>query len=110
MTSRHLDRLWHFIGNSKDVIGLLRFAGLGKIIKPVLTVSHSSAKEERVFSIIWKNESCFRSNLDLDETLASLLTFKLAIENNSVTKVNVLEEVIVAVKQATLNYLNYLTT
>ena len=44
-------------------------------------------------------KSCFRPNLDLDETLAILLTCKLAIEINSVTKVDVL--VLVAAKQAT---------
>lgn len=101
MTSRHLVRLWNVISNSNDAIGLLRFASLGKIIKPVLTISGSSAKEERVFSIIWKKKSYFRPNLDLDENLVSLLTFKLPIENNYFTKVNVLEEVIVTAKQAT---------
>ena len=42
----------------------------------VLTLPHSNAEEEQVFSLVTKNK--FRPNLKLDGTLSSILTIKLA--------------------------------
>jgi hypothetical protein len=46
---------------------------------PILTVPHSNDDEERVFSFIKQNKTYLRDSLDLDNTLTSLLTIKIAI-------------------------------
>ena len=43
-----------------------------------LTLPHSNAEEELVFSLVTKNKTKFRPNLKLDGTLSSILTIKLA--------------------------------
>ena len=39
---------------------------------------HSNADEERVFTMVRKNKTPFRSSLSMDGTLSSILTVKLA--------------------------------
>ena len=51
---------------------------LSKIAKLILVIPHSNAEEERVFSMVRKNKTPFRPNLDIERTLSSLLTVKLA--------------------------------
>ena len=46
--------------------------------KLVLILPHSNASEERIFSMVTKNKTTFRSNLKLDGTPSSILTVKLA--------------------------------
>ena len=35
----------------------------------------------------WKNKTCFRPDLDPEETLGSLITVKLAIENEPIHEI-----------------------
>ena len=42
-----------------------------------LTIPHSNVGEERVFSMIRKNKTDFRSNLDLRRSLSSIMTIKM---------------------------------
>ena len=42
---------------------------LGKIDESVLLVPHSTSSEQRVFFIIWKNKTEFRSKLNLGKSL-----------------------------------------
>ena len=58
----------------------LKFQKLFDVDKSVLVVPHSSAREERVFSMVRKNKTPFCPNLALDGTLSSLLTVKLGVE------------------------------
>lgn len=44
----------------------------------VLLIPHSNAQEERIFSMVRKNKTAFRPNLDSKGTLSSILTVKLA--------------------------------
>ena len=44
----------------------------------MLILPHSNSEEEQVFSLISKNKTKFRSNLQLDGTLSSIITIKLA--------------------------------
>ena len=44
----------------------------------VLTIPHSNAEEERLFSMVRKNKTAFRPNLDPAGTLSSILSIKLA--------------------------------
>ena len=54
------------------------FEKLCKVAFITLTLPHSNAKEERIFSMITKNKTKFRSSLKLDGTLSSILTLKCA--------------------------------
>jgi len=58
-----------------------KFDLLFKVAEAVMTISHSSAGEERIFSLINKNKMPSRSSLKLDSTLSSLITVKTHIEN-----------------------------
>ena len=46
----------------------------------VLIIPHSNAAEERVFSMVRKNKTLFRS-LSLDGTLSSIITVKLGVDD-----------------------------
>ena len=61
-------------------------------------------KMNEFFSIVRKNNACFRPHLDPEETLASIVTVKLAMESESVENFNIPQEVLTAVKSATSKY------
>lgn len=58
--------------------GLLKFQRLSEVALLVLTLPHSNAEEERVFSMVTKNKTKVRPNLKVDGILSSILTIKLA--------------------------------
>ena len=68
------------IGFLRRPDGQLRFQRLVRVAKLVLTMPHSNAAEERVFSMIRKNKTPFRPNLDPSETLGSIITIKMELE------------------------------
>ena len=55
-----------------------RLPHLGEIAESVLVIPHSNASEERVFSIIRKNKTEFRSRLDLGRSLNSIMRIKMS--------------------------------
>ena len=55
---------------------------LSKIALCVLVVPHSNAGEERIFSIIRKNKTDFRSRLQLDGSLNSIMRIKMSISES----------------------------
>jgi len=59
----------------------LEFDLLFKVVEVVMTIPHSNAGEERIFSLINKNKTPSRSFLKLDGTLSSLITVKTHIDN-----------------------------
>ena len=61
-------------------------------------------KMNEFFSIVRKNNACFRPHLDPEETLASIVTVKLAMESESVENFNIPQEVLTAVRSATSKY------
>ena len=71
--------------------------------KLIHVIPHSSAEEECVFLLVRKNKTCFRPNLDLDESLASIITCKLAMEGESVTKFSISHDMS-TVKEAKTQY------
>ena len=71
------DILWHGLEKIVDVNGMPMFAQLAKVAKLVLVLPHSNADEERIFSLVRKNKTSFRSNLSLDTTLPSILHCKV---------------------------------
>lgn len=69
-----LDSIWHHL---KAPDHSYRFHRLSQVAKLVLVIPHSNAQEERVFSMIRKNKTAFRPNLDPKGTLSSIITVKL---------------------------------
>ena len=84
--------------------GVLCYPRLRKVAHLILTIPHSNAEEERVFPIIWKNKTCFHPNLDPEETLASVVTVKLAMESQNMESFKIPDEVLTASKSATYKY------
>ena len=95
------DRVWHYLRNLKDCIGCPRFPRLTKVAKLILVILHSNTD---VFLLVRKNKTCFRPNLDLNESLASIITCKLAMEGKSVTKFSISDDIMSTAKQATTKY------
>ena len=50
------------------------------------------------------NKTCFRPRLDPEETLATIVTVKLAMESESVETFNISQEVLTAAKDGTYKY------
>ncbi len=75
------DVIWNHINYMKGLDGQKRFSRLSKIALLVLTIPHSNAEEERVFSMIRQNKTSFRSSLDEQETLGSIMTIKMELAN-----------------------------
>ena len=70
-TFHRMDIIWGYL---KPKVPLLCEAVLS-----VLIIPHSNAAEERVFSLIGKNKTEFRSRLDLKGSLNSLMRIKLSL-------------------------------
>ena len=98
-----LDVIW---GHLQDLLipdGRMRFPRLFRIALLVLTIPHSNAGEERVFSMIKKNVTATRSCLDQEKTLGSILTIKMESVNYP-DGVSLPPNVFVAAKGATKKY------
>ena len=63
------------IGSMKDVLGEPVFKNLAAVMKGILTIPHSSAHCECVFSCVRKNRTEQRASLG-DDTLEALLVIK----------------------------------
>ena len=96
--------MWAYLGSMTDqVTGQHSFSLLTNIAKLVLTLPHSNADEEHVFSLIRQNKTDFRSFLSLDGIPASMLTVKMANEEPCY-KFEPSPEVIKSSKKATWEY------
>lgn len=49
-----MDTIWAYLSVAKDPDGTSRFSKLAKVARLVLTLPHSNAEEERVFSMVTK--------------------------------------------------------
>jgi len=77
-----IDVLWGFLRGVKTPgTSSFEFNLLFKVAEAVMTIPHSNAPEERIFSLINKNKTPSRSSLKIDGTLSSLITVKTHIEN-----------------------------
>lgn len=103
------DVIWNFIHCMKQPDGQSQFPRLSNIALLVLSIPHSYATEERVFSLIkkQKNKTAFRPNLDPNETLGSIVTVKMELQNGgSTSKYDFPPTVLSAAKKATMHYNN----
>lgn len=98
-----MDVLWGYLkgvkaaGSNELMLNLLF-----QVAEVVLTIPHSNAGEERIFSYISKNKIPSRSSLSLIGTLSSIITVKTHIENP--LQWNPSESLLKAAKKATVDY------
>ena len=59
-----MDIIWHYLSNLKAVDGKNRFSRISRVAKLVLVIPHSNAEEERIFSMVRKNNITFGDKLD----------------------------------------------
>ena len=68
-TYHHMDNTWGYLQKLKRL--------LGKIALSVLTIPHSNAAGECMFSMIKKRKTEFRANLELSKSLDSTMAIKM---------------------------------
>lgn len=77
-----IDVLWGHLRELREPgTNDLQFGLLFNVAEVVMTIPHSNAGEERIFSLINKNKIPSRSSLKLDGTLSSLTVVKTHIDN-----------------------------
>ena len=77
-----VDVLWGYLRELKEPgTNNLLFGLLFKVAEVVMTIPHSNAGEERIFSLINKNKTPSRSSLKLNGTLSSLIVVKTHIDD-----------------------------
>ena len=69
----------------------------------VLLIPHSNTTEVRIFSMVHKNKTAFRTSLDPKGTLSSILTIKLASQE-AAHRYEPSKEVLRKAKSATWEY------
>ena len=85
----------------KDWIGKNQFDLLLKVSKLVLVLPHSNESEERVFTMVKKNKTPFRTSMGFN-TFGYILTVKLA--NQNATKFIPDKALLKSAKSATWKY------
>ena len=74
--------LWGYLkGVRKPGSSTFEFELLFKVAELVMTIPHSNAGEERIFSLINKNKTPSRSSMKLNGTLSSLIPVKAHVED-----------------------------
>ena len=77
-----VDFLWGYLrGVKKRGTNSNKLDLLFKVAEVVMTIPHSNAAEERIFSLINKNKTPTRSSLNADGTLSSLIVVKTHLDN-----------------------------
>lgn len=99
----HMGVLWGYLKGVKTPgTNELMFDLLFKVAEVVLTIPHSNAGEERIFSYINKNKTPSRDSLSLIGTLSSIITVKTHIDNP--VQWNPSESLLKSAKRATAEY------
>ena len=97
-----IDILWEFIGTMiNEVTGKPIFKFLSRIAKLVLCLPHSNA--DKVFSRVKLNKTPYRDSMDINCTLSSILTVKIATKGPCF-KYEPSSQVLMASKKATWEY------
>ena len=103
-----IDVAWHLMSQLKDVVtGLPKFQSLAEVMKGILTMYHSNADCERLFSMVRKNKTDFRSSMKIP-TLSNLLTHKTMMNARSQVchSIRHMDELLKKAKSATYLALN----
>ena len=98
-----VDALWAYLGSRREPgTNRFEFDQLFKVARVILTIPHSNAEEERIFSLINKNKTSARSSLLLEGTLSSIITVKIHITDPLDWKPS--EVLLKTAKKATMEY------
>ncbi|KAK6490362.1 hypothetical protein HHUSO_G4876 [Huso huso] len=74
-----MDKVWAHMATIKSpVTGMPKLPRLSKVAQLILTLPHSNADAERVFSMIGLNKTDTRNALALEGTLSSIITIKMS--------------------------------
>ena len=97
--SRPIDHVWTDILALKTPLGVVRFLLMATVMAPLLSLPHSNADDERLFSILRKvhTEACHSLNAD---TITAYLQCKLNI-NSCCYELKVSDEMLKLAKSAT---------
>lgn len=80
---RPIDSAWHEMSMIVNpATGKAKYRLLSAVMKSILTIFHSNADCERLFSSVRKNKTDFRATLST-KTLSNLLVHKTAMESKS---------------------------
>ena len=79
MMAMDIDAMWDFIANAKDFTDELKFSNIGKLAKLVLTLPHSNAEAERIFSIVSDVKTKKRNRIG-DEALGAVAVVRSAFQ------------------------------
>ena len=82
-THLRMDTVWGYLSEAKCSSGPSRFPNLSRVAQLVLTLPHSNADEECVFSLIKKNKTEFHASMDLNMTLSSIISLKMNLDDPS---------------------------
>jgi hypothetical protein len=75
------DVAWHQLGQVKSPgTDILKYKDLSQVMLTILSIPHSNAESERIFSLVRKNQTVFRPNLAVP-MLESLLVVKNNMNN-----------------------------
>ncbi|XP_058882410.1 uncharacterized protein LOC117972348 isoform X2 [Acipenser ruthenus] len=100
-----MDKVWAHMATIKSpVTGMPKLPMLSKVAQLILTLPHSNADAERVFSMIGLNKTDTRNALALEGTLSSIMTIKMSGMEPNCFKYEPPAEVIKASKSAASSY------
>ena len=78
LAETRVDKQWHIISKLTNADGQLMYQYLSTVMKGICTIPHSNADSERIFSLVRKNNTVFRSTLST-ETLSTLVVQKVYV-------------------------------
>ena len=97
-----LCKYWQAVGMMNCLDGTARFKYLSKLAKCLLDLPHSNADTERVFSIVRKIVTDFRTEME-QSTLCPLLSCKLNSDTDCY-RLEAPKELLTKAKHATMKY------
>ncbi|PIK39992.1 hypothetical protein BSL78_23160 [Apostichopus japonicus] len=106
MSESTADYFWAQLPQQKDkATGAVKYKHLPRVMLMILTIDHSNAQDERIFSVVRKNATEFRPNLST-EVLSKSLTSKLYWQEAGVPcyKRELNRELLQRCKKATMEY------
>ncbi len=104
-TTKPSEDVWADLSAEADCNGKLKFEKLCKVVQLVMTLPHSNASEERVFSLIRKNKTEYRGSLQAGRMLSSLVCCKMNyFTDEKCHQLKHSSDVLKKAKQVTKNY------
>lgn len=102
VNEERMDKKWAILGKQKAVDGSFKYNKIANIMLSILTIPHSNAECERIFSTVRKTRTDFRSSLS-NENLENILIAKTKI--GPCYQQNFCKEFLVKAKSATYKHL-----